>query len=113
MNALLEIGRAFARYDAKRSFEILDPLIDQVNDICAAARTMEGFGVNNFNDDELDLQNGSGIATAINKMSNTLGTLAVTNFERAKADADRLRLPEVRLKAYLDIAQQSISGAVR
>ncbi len=113
MNALLEIGRAFARYDAKRSFEIVDPLIDQVNDICAAARTMEGFGTNNFNDDELDLQNGSGIAQAINKMSNTLGTLAVTNFERAKADADRLRLPEVRLKAYLDIAQQSISGPSR
>lgn len=113
MTALLEIGRAFARYDAKRSFEIVDPLIDQVNDICAAARTMEGFGTNNFNDDELDLQNGSGIAQAINKMSNTLGTLAVTNFERAKADADRLRLPEVRLKAYLDIAQQSISGPSR
>jgi hypothetical protein len=113
MNALLEIGRAFARYDAKRSFEIVDPLIDQVNDICAAARTMEGFGTNNFNDDELDLQNGSGIAQAINKMANTLGTLAVTNFERAKADADRLRLPEVRLKAYLDIAQQSISGPSR
>ena len=113
MNALLEIGRAFARYDSKRSFEIVDPLIDQVNDICAAARTLEGFGTNNFNDEELDLQNGSGISQAVNRMSNTLGTLAVTNFERAKADADRLRLPEVRLKAYLDIAQQSISGPSR
>jgi hypothetical protein len=46
-------------------------------------------------------------------MTMVLGTLAATNFERAKADADRLRLPEVRLKAYLDIAQQSISGAAR
>jgi hypothetical protein len=91
----------------------VDPLIDQVNDICAAARTLEGFGANNFNDEELDLQNGSGISQAVNRMSNTLGTLAVTNFERAKADADRLRLPEVRLKAYLDIAQQSISGPSR
>jgi hypothetical protein len=45
------------------------------------------------NDDELDLQNGGNIAQAVNRMSNTLGTLAVTNFERAKADADRLRLP--------------------
>jgi len=113
MNALLEIGRAFARYDSKRSFEIVDPLIDQVNDICAAARTLEGFGTNNFNDEELDLQNGSGVAQAVNRMSMTLGTLAVTNFEHAKTDADRLRLPEVRLKAYLDIAQQSISGPTR
>ncbi len=113
MNALLEIARAFARYDSKRSFEIVDPLIDQFNEICTAARTLEGFGYENFNDEELDLQNGGSIAQAANRMSNTLGTLAVTNFERAKAEADRLRFPEVRLKAYLDIAQQSISGPSR
>ena len=113
MNALLEIARAFAPYDSKRSFEIVDPLIDQVNELCAAARTLEGFGTNNFNDDELDLLNGGTIAQAVNRMSTALGTLAVTNFERAKTDADRLRLPEVRLKAYLDIAQQAISGPSR
>ena len=113
MNALFEIARAFAPYDSKRSFEIVDPLIDQVNELCAAARTLEGFGANNFNDEELDLQSGGNIAQAVNRMSNTLGTLAVTNFERAKADADRLRLPEVRLRVYLDIAQQSISGPSR
>jgi hypothetical protein len=110
MNALFEIARAFARYDSKRSFELVDPLIDQLNDICTAARTMEGFGVENFTDEELNLQNGGYVAQEVLRLSQVLGTLAVTNFERAKADADRLRLPEVRLKAYLDIAQQSISG---
>jgi hypothetical protein len=113
MNALFEIARAFAPYDSKRSFEIMDPLIDQVNELCAAARTLEGFGASNFDDEELDLQNGANVAQVVNRMSNTLGTLAVTNFEHAKADADRLRLPEVRLKVYLDIAQQSISGPSR
>ena len=44
MNALLEIARAFARYDAKRAFEIIDPLVEQFNDLCTAARTLEGFG---------------------------------------------------------------------
>jgi hypothetical protein len=113
MSALFEIARAFARYDSKRSFDIVEPLIDQVNEICAAARTMEGFGAENFDDEELNLQNGGSIAQAVTRMSQVLGTLAVTNFDRAKAGADRLRLPEVRLKAYLDIAQQSISGPVR
>ncbi len=113
MNALFEIARAFARYDSKRSFDIVEPLIDQVNEICTAARALEGFGAENFDDEELNLQNGSVVAQAVTRMSQVLGTLAVTNFERAKAGADRLRLPEVRLRAYLDIAQQSISGPVR
>ena len=113
LTALFEIARAFARYDSKRSFEIVDPLIDQINEICAAARTLEGFGAENFNDEELNLQNGSVLATALTRMSQVLGTMAVTNFDRAKAGADRLRLPEIRLKAYLDIAQQSIMGPVR
>jgi hypothetical protein len=74
---------------------------------------MEGFGAQNFDDEELNLQNGGSVAQEVMRLSQVLGTLAVTNFDRAKADADRLRLPEVRLKAYLDIAQQSISGPVR
>jgi len=111
MNALLEIARAFGKYDAKRSFEILDPLIDQVNDLCAAARTMEGFGPENFEDDELSIQSGNTVAQVVARMSNTLGSLALVNFERARATSDRLSLPEVRLQMYLEIAKQSIQAA--
>lgn len=110
MNALLELSRAFSRYDAKRAFEIVDPLIDQLNELCTAAHTMEGFGPQYYDDDELDLQNGSSVANAVGQMSAALGTLAITNFERAKQTSDRLRLPEVRLRAYLEIAQQTIQG---
>ena len=109
MQALIEIARAFGAYDVKRSFEILDPLIDQVNDLCAAARTLEGFGQENYDqDDELILQNGNGVSQIATRVAAALGTLALTNFERAKTASDRLRLPEVRLKAYLEIAQQTI-----
>ncbi|HYV10554.1 MAG TPA: PPC domain-containing protein [Pyrinomonadaceae bacterium] len=107
MNALLEIARSFGKYDAKRSFEILDPLIDQVNDLCAAARTMEGFGPENFDDDELSMQSGNTVAQVVMRMSNTIGSLALVNFERARATSDRLSLPEVRLRVYMEIAQQT------
>ncbi|HEY2961801.1 MAG TPA: pre-peptidase C-terminal domain-containing protein, partial [Pyrinomonadaceae bacterium] len=110
MNALLELSRAFARYDIKRAFEIVDPLVDQVNDICTAARTLDRFGPEYFDGEELDLQNGSSVANAAIQMSTALGTLATTNFERAKLTSDRLRLPEVRLRAYLAIAQETIQG---
>ncbi len=110
MFALIEIARAFGKYDAKRSFEILDPLIDQVNDLCAAARTMEGFGPEYYEDDELSMQNANSVAQVVMRMSNTIGSLALVNFERARATSDGLALPEVRLRAYMEIAQQAIQS---
>ena len=111
MIALLELARMFARYDAKRAFEIVDPLVDQFNDILTAARTMNGFGLNYYRNDELDILQGNNLSGISAAMSTTLAGLAMTNFERAKTTADRLRQPEVKLKAYLEIAQQAIRGA--
>jgi hypothetical protein len=108
MNALIELARGFGKYDPKRSFEILDPLIDQVNELCTAARTLEGFGQENYQDDELNLQSGNSLSQVMERMSSALGNLALVNFERAKGAADRLRLPEVRLQAYLQIAMQTV-----
>jgi hypothetical protein len=106
-HALFEIGLAFSRYDSKRAFEIVDPLVDQINELCTAARALNGFGADYFEDDELNLQNDSGVAKVASQMSTVLGGLAFTNFESAKAAADRIRLPEIRLKVYLEIAQQT------
>ena len=103
-----DAARAFGKYEAKRSFEILNPLIDQMNELCAAARTVEGFGIEYYADEELDLENGNSVGQMATRMTNVLGGLAVVNFERARAASDRLRLPELRLRAYVDIAQQTI-----
>ena len=110
MNALLEIARAFSRYDTKRAFDIVDPLIDQFNDLCTAARTLEGFGLNYYRNDELEMLQGNSLAILSTNVSTALATLALANFERAKATSDRLRLPEVRLRVYLEIAQSAIQG---
>ena len=110
MGALLELARAFSPYDSKRAFEMIDPLIEQFNDLCIAARTLEGFGLQSFADDELDLSNEGTLAQLANQISDVLGTLAVVNFDRAKAASDKLRLAEVRLNVYLQIAQQTIAG---
>ena len=108
MGALLEIARAFSRYDIKRSFEIVDPLIEQLNELCTAAKTLEGFGLDYYKNDELEMLQGNNLANLSHNISTALATLAMTNFERAKITSDRLRLPEVRLRAYLEIARQAI-----
>ena len=111
MNALLEIVKAFSRYDAKRAFEILDPLVDQFNDISDAARVMQGFGWEFYQDEELNMSNGNAVANAAIQVSQTMGVIAVRDFDRAKLTADRIKLPEVRLRAYLEIAQQALQAS--
>ena len=110
MNALLELARAFSTYDSKRAFEIVDPLVDQFNEMSVAARALEGFVGEFYEDDELDLHNGSSVSNVANQIARALGTLALRNFERAKAATDRIRLQEVRVRAYLYIASQTIQG---
>ena len=111
MYALLEIARAFSRYDVKRSFEIIDPLIEQFNELSTAARTLNGFGADYYKDEEMDLQNSTPVAIVAGQITSVLGTLAVVSFDRTKAMVERIRAPEVRLKAYLDIAQQTVQVA--
>ncbi|HJU93593.1 MAG TPA: PPC domain-containing protein [Pyrinomonadaceae bacterium] len=111
MQALLEVARAFLRYDAKRAFEIIDPLIEQFNALSVAARTLNGFGSDYYDDEELNFQNGNAVTNVVTQMSSVLGNMAMVSFERARATADRIRAPEARLKIYLDIAQQTIQAA--
>ena len=112
MTALVQIAAALSRYDSKRAFEIIEPLIDQFNEMTAAALILNGFGQQYFQDGEVALQNGSNIATMAGMLSQSLGALGRANFDRAKAGADRLQRPELRINAYMAIAQQAIGENV-
>jgi hypothetical protein len=111
MGALCGIARAFARYDTKRAFEIVDPLVDQLNDLTEAARVLEGFGGHYYEQDELTLNNGNPISNAALQITTAIATLSLTNFDRAKLTSDRLTLPEIRLLAYMSIAQQALQAS--
>ena len=108
MNALINLAAAFSRYDSKRGFEMLDPLVDQFNDLSNAAKTLNGFGPEYFVNGELSMQNGNSLATLAYPLANALGALSLTDFDRAKSTADRLVLSEVRMNVYLDILQQAL-----
>jgi hypothetical protein len=108
MSALLEIARAFSRYDAKRAFEVVEPLLDQFNEMSAAALVLDGFGEEIYQDGELQLGENTGLGKVGNQLLEVLGTLSRVNFDRAKTAADRLARQEVQILAYLTIAQRAL-----
>jgi hypothetical protein len=112
MNALLEISHAFARYDQQRAFEILEPLLDQFNEMTTAATALNGFGQQYYKDGELLLNGSNPLAAVAQQLGECLGSLTPANFDHAKAGADRLQRQEARIEAYLSIAEQAISPEV-
>jgi len=110
MRALLEIARAFSRYDSNRAFEIVEPLVNQFNEISESALKLNGFGQRYYQDGELIMTNGNAVAETGNQLAMALSYLAVANFDRAKIAADGIHPIDVRINVYLTIAQQSIEG---
>ncbi len=109
MMARLQIATVFARYEAKRGFEMLDPIVDQFNELTEAAKKLDGFGTTFFVGGELSTQNGNGLQAIAKPLTTSIGSLSIVDFDRAKAVADRIGLPEVKLMSYMAVAQQAIN----
>lgn len=104
----LKVADAFATLDPKRSFEVLEPGIAQLNELLSAAQVLNGFEVEVFRDGELPLQGGSNLGNMVARYGQQLAALAKIDFERARITADRFQLAEPRLLAKLSIVQVAL-----
>ncbi|HEX5703476.1 MAG TPA: PPC domain-containing protein [Pyrinomonadaceae bacterium] len=108
MHNLLALARIFARYDVNQAFEIVEPLLGQFNEVSAAAVTMSGFDRDYYRDGELVSSNDNPVAQMAHQFSDTLATLAMFDFDRAKTAADGLNRLDVRIRVFLLIAQHTM-----
>lgn len=104
----LQVADAFAPLDPKRSFDLLEPGIAQLNELLAAAQVLNGFEIDVFRDGELPLQGGSDLGNMVARYGQELATLAKIDFDRARMTADRFQLAEPRLMARLSIVQVAL-----
>jgi hypothetical protein len=108
MQSLLVIARKLGRYDVNRAFEIAAPLLDQFNEMAAAAVTMSGFDKDYYQNGELLMSDDNALCETANDFADTFATLAMFDFDRAKRAAEGINRPEVRLQIYLTIAQRTM-----
>jgi hypothetical protein len=101
----LAVADAYSTLDPKRSFDVLEPGIGQLNELLSAAAVLNGFEVEIFKDGELPLRGGNDLSNMVVRYAQELASLSKLDFEQAKATADRFQLPEPRLLAKLSIVQ--------
>src|SRR5215831_12915208 len=101
----IKVADAYATVDPKKSFEILDAGIAQLNELLQAATVLNGFEVDVFKEGELTLRSDSDLIGMVARFGGELAALAKVDFEGARGAADRFQLPEPRMNARLTIAQ--------
>jgi hypothetical protein len=111
LGAQLMVARAYAQLDPSRSLAILEPIVDQLNELLGAATVLGGFFVEELvRDDEimlgpLSMFFGAASNVLLQQYVADITTLARADFDRTKALVDRFQRDEIRTMARLMLAQ--------
>jgi hypothetical protein len=107
----LKVADAYGKVDPKRSFEIIDAGIAEVNELLNAATVLNGFEVEIFRDGELSSRSDSDLVRMVARFGSQIAALAKVDFDGARATADKFQLPEARMTARLSIVQNALGAA--
>ncbi len=103
--AQVNVAHAYAALDPSRSFETLEPGINQINELVSAAAMLSGFEVNIFKDGELPLQGGGSLTGIVMRYGTELASLAKVDFDKAQLMTERFQLAEPRILARLTVVR--------
>src|SRR5256886_9376677 len=101
----IKVADAYAALDAKKSFEIMDTGIAQLNELLQAAIVLNGFEVDIFKEGDLSLRANNDLVGMVSRYGAELSALAKVDFDSARGSADKFQLPEPRMNERLMIVQ--------
>jgi hypothetical protein len=111
--AQFQVARAAALVDPAHSFVVVEPMVDQLNELVNAATVLGGFIAPEFiRDDEALMSFASNRLRRFPHSTTKLSALLSTDFERTKAVADRFQRNELRILARLLIARNLLAPPV-
>ena len=102
----MNLAKIYAELDLSRSFEIIEPMVNRINELIAASAVLSGFqGENSFQAGEMRFQGGGFSYSLLLQYAEALSPLAGFDFEKAKATADRFDRSEARILIKLRLLQ--------
>jgi tetratricopeptide (TPR) repeat protein len=108
-SAQLQLARTYATLDPQRSLELLQPFVAQINELVAAAMTLDGFENRCQQEGEWVVHGYTTVNSIINDFDVTLSVLANERFDSAYALASQLERPEIRLLARVSVLRQALN----
>jgi hypothetical protein len=107
---LIELARAAAAIDPAQGFELLEGMIEQFNLLAAASAAIDAFeGRQQFREGEMFLRGSSIIGNAAQSWSDSMQTLARSDFDRARISVARFQRIELRLMIQLAIVKSVLA----
>jgi hypothetical protein len=108
MGTQLQLAGNYFSLDPDQSFALVQPLIVRFNELIAAATVLDGFETKYLKDGEWITPGSNVLGNLVGNLIRTLAMLSSRDFDRARAAADQIERPELRLMADLEIARAAI-----
>lgn len=111
LQAQLQVAGALGAVDLPKGMAMIESAVARVNELAAAASVLNGFDIQEyFRDGEFLLNSGNSMTTVVQQVCEHLGSLSKKDFDRARLVAERFERVEMRVKAFLSIAQSTLQN---
>ena len=110
LNGRVRLAQAYLKLDPDQSFSVLQPLIVKLNELVAAAAVLDGIDFQYLKEGEWVMPGVNNLGNVINSLDQTLAALGQIDFDRARALADQIERPEMRVLIEIDLAQITLGG---
>lgn len=101
----MRLALMYCSWKSDRGFAIMESLIPRLNELVAAAATLDGFENNYFRDGEWTMTAAGRIGELLTGLAQNAGYFGWRDFDRSVTLANQFERPELRLMAQLKIAQ--------
>ncbi len=112
LNDYFNLLQAYQRVAPQKVFPLLDPVVEQFNEMCVAAEKLNGFAGKFFREGEF-LAQGHSLSVFTQRFAQIIPALAMGDFEQAKRTVAKAQRPEVRVLLNLAISQRILNGEPR
>jgi hypothetical protein len=103
----------FSEMKSDRGFRIMESIVPKLNELVAAAASLDGIDNNYLRDGEWAMKGEGTLGSMLTRLSESAGYFAWLDFDRAQNLARQFERPELRLMAQSKLAQAILEGKAK